>query len=181
MGRDVVTEADVAAQRERIARAAAARSTLEPPGDRLLGGGPAATPMPVPTDGVLVPDSWNQRLLKYIPAEAMGLYLALDRAVHTSSAFDKGNHAMLLATWLATALAAAMLFNVLYLILIWQVRRATQIVVSTLALVTYVYGLGGAFEALGWADPSAQLISVIVIGAFLVFFKPPRPLSGMAL
>jgi hypothetical protein len=123
------------------------------------------------------PDSWNQRLLKFIPGEAMGLYLAIDRAIYTAGGLQTADKKNLLALWLALGLLAAIVFNVLYLKLIWRVARASQIAISTLALVAYVYATGGVFQPLGWAEPTAQMLVVIVVAAFLVFFKPPEPLK----
>jgi hypothetical protein len=33
------------------------------------------------------------------------------------------------------------------------------------------------FQPLGWTEPTAQMLVVIIIAAFLVFFKPPEPLK----
>jgi hypothetical protein len=164
MRRDIITIQDVVALKEYAA--ADAGETARSPGRRKLG--------PVVVDKTAVPlipepDSWDQRLLKYIPGEAVGLYLALDRAVHTVHALE----GEALAFWLAIVLAISALFNVLYLRVIWRVKRNTQIAASTLALLAYVYATGGFFEPAGLACASVQMIVVILVTAFLIFFKPP--------
>ena len=172
MGRDIITVADVAALREAVAAARSGEVTGA--GGRKLGpAGGGLGEMPSPTTEVPRPDSWNQRLLKFIPGEAIGLYLALDRAVHSVGELQGDAQRFKLAFWLAVVLAISALFNVLYLRLVWRVQRYTQISASTLALAAYVYAVGGAFEPVGLADPAVQMIVVILVATFLVFFKPP--------
>lgn len=175
MGRDILTVRDVVRIRDRaMAERTALDAAPSEPLRKKLGGaavdGAAAPPVPSP-------DSWNQRLLKFIPGEAMGLYLALDRAIYTAGGLQAPDKKNQLAFWLAVGLLVAAIFNVLYLKLIWRVARASQIAISTVALVAYVYATGGVFQPLGWAEPTAQMLVVIVIAAFLVFFKPPEPLK----
>lgn len=166
MDRNVVTEED--ARRIRESDAAQNEAGAKIAGGRRLGS---------PARSVLEPakpDSWNQRLLKYIPGEAVGLYIALDRAVRTSPSLQLGDTHLALAAWLGAALLVAVTFNALYLWIIWKVDRVSQIAASTVALVSYVYAMGGMFEPLKWTDPTAQLVAVIVVAAFLVFFEPPK-------
>lgn len=174
MGRDILTVQDVARMRDEATaqRAPSDVAPGEPPRRKLGGTAEGAASPPVPS-----PDSWNQRLLKFIPGEAMGLYLAVDRAIYTAGGLQAADRKNLLAFWLAVGLLAAIIFNVLYLKLIWRVARASQIVTSTVALIAYVYATGGVFQPLGWAEPTAQMLVVIIIAAFLVFFKPPEPLK----
>src|SRR5262245_5366052 len=72
------------------------------------------------------PDRWSQKLLKYIPAEALSLYLALDGAIKSGS--DNP------VPYLWAALAVTLVFNALYLWRIWNVERYTQIGISCGAL-----------------------------------------------
>jgi hypothetical protein len=184
MRRDIITVEDVAALNEAAALERAARlpddATTAPDRLRDLGGARRTGVASGAAAEIPAPDSWNERLLKYIPGEAVGLYLALDRAVHTVGALQAPAERTKLAICLAVALAASVLFNVLYLRLVWRVRRNIQIAASTVALVAYAYATGGAFEPIGLADPSVQMIVVIVVAAFLVLFKPPGQAASTA-
>lgn len=169
--RDIVTRADVRAIRRSLAKAAAeVDSSTGPPGhdtDRPMGG---ELQLQVSTDQVVPsPDTWQQRLMKYIPGEAIGVYVALDRAVQ-GAASQK-------AIWLGAVLACAVLFNIIYLRRVWHVQRRIHIIVSSAALVAYVYATGGVFDPLGWSNPVAQMVVLIATAAFLVFFEPPGPPS----
>lgn len=176
MGRDILTVADVAWMRDRALAEHRQDADSGPPARKKLGGtsaGGEGLPQ------VPAPDSWNQRLLKFIPGEAMGLYLAIDRAIYTAGGLQGADKKGLLALWLAIGLLTALVFNVLYLKLIWRVGRASQIAISTLALIAYVYATGGVFQPLGWTEPTAQMVVVIVVAAFLAFFKPPEPIKAL--
>jgi hypothetical protein len=135
LDRNVLTPADVVAIRDanatKIARGVSGPpSRVDAAGDRMMGGEAVDAAYPggfkAPS-----PDSWNQRLLKYIPGEAMGTYLALDRAANTSDALRKN------ALVLGLVLLASMVFNSVYLRRVWKVRRLSQIVTSNIALVAY--------------------------------------------
>jgi hypothetical protein len=175
MDRNIITvEAAAAHNRARIAevqhmlqrymREAGGRSTGLVPGT--LGG-------ELPID-LQKPDSWYERILKYVPVEALSMYLALDKGAH--SALDKGSHSALVL-WLAAALACCVAFNVMYLVRIVGLRSGWQVGVSSLALVAYVFINGGVFEAVHVAPPVAQLFVLVVTGAVLIFFKP-LPAAG---
>ena len=96
-------------------------------------------------------DTWYQRLAKYIPAEALRLYLGLDRGLQSANIGNQG-----LVISLGVVLVITMLFNVLYLRRIWKVARLSQVTVSTVALVAYVYVTGGVFKAANIAPPSCS-------------------------
>ena len=62
------------------------------------------------------PDTWYQRLAKYIPAEPLSLYLGLDRGLQSANIGNQG-----LVISLGVVLVITMLFNVFYLRRIWKV------------------------------------------------------------
>ena len=64
------------------------------------------------------PDTWYQRPAKYIPAEALSLYLGLDRGLQSANIGNQG-----LVISLGVVRVITMLFNVLYLRRIWKVAR----------------------------------------------------------
>jgi hypothetical protein len=120
------------------------------------------------------PDSWYERILKYVPIEAVSIYLALDKGVH--SAVQDGS--LRGALWLALALMFCLAFNIAYLVRIAGVRSRLQVGVSSLAMVAYVYVTGGVFQALNLAPPEAQLFVMVATGAVLTFVKP-FPTTGV--
>jgi hypothetical protein len=175
MDRNIITVEDAAAyNRARVAemRKAHDRSMTEGGGGGpSLGRGTLGGELPIDAQK---PDEWYERVLKYVPVEAVSMYLALDRGIAASG---EGSRAR--AGWLAVALMCCLVFNVAYLIRIARVASPWQVVVSTVALVSYVYVNGGVFEAIGLAKPIAQLFVLILTGAVLTFFKPP-PLAAQA-
>jgi hypothetical protein len=179
MTRDIITEADAA---NAIARDARLRQDgnhdfmVAVDGIGQHGGAPSQNTQA---------DAWYQRLMKYIPGEAIGLYVALDKLVLTLSqsadqtaATDSGQPLnWTLIAWASAELLISLVFNVLYLKRIWKVQRLVSIVVSSIALIAYAYATGGVFTALHIAPPFAQVFVLIVTAAFLIFFQPPQPLN----
>ena len=62
------------------------------------------------------PDTWYQRLAKFMPAEALSLHLGLDRGLQSANIGNQG-----LVISLGVVLVITMLFNVFYLRRIWKV------------------------------------------------------------
>ena len=86
-----------------------------------------------------------------MPAEALRLYLGLGRGFQSANIGNQG-----LVISLGVTLVITMLFNVLCLRGIWKVARLSQVTVSTVALVAYVYVTGGVFKAANIAPPSCS-------------------------
>jgi len=142
VNRNIITAADAERLRKNFVASLGDRAF----GERMLGEPGVPTP-PAPPP----PDTWYQRLAKYIPAEALSLYLGLDRGLQSANIGNQG-----LVISLGVALVITMLFNVLYLRRIWKVARLSQVTVSTVALVAYVYVTGGVFKAANIAPPSCS-------------------------
>jgi hypothetical protein len=161
--RDIVTKQDVAAFRFAAATEARSQGSAEQAADtdRKLGGELVVLAGRQPPS----PDAWQQRLLKYIPGEAIGMYVVLDKAVQATG---KDGHTQF---WLVIVLVGAVAFNVLYLLRIWKLHRPSQILVSTGALLAYIYATGGAFASI--STPVSQIVVLILAAAFLIFFEPP--------
>ncbi len=147
MNRNIVTEADVHAFIRETAEAGAGSTP------------PARTP-----------DQWYEQLIKYIPAEALSLYLGLDGVIRSADMT-----ASMRQIWLALALIVSMIFAYVYLERVWNVSRKLQIAISTFALVAYVFALGGVFNTFSFYAPWQGTIVLIVVTAFLALFPPPGP------
>jgi len=125
----------------------------------------AAQPPPPPT-----PDQWYEQLLKYIPGEAISLYLAIEGVI--KSAQMAGNE---LRFWLAFGLVICMIFGWAYLHKVWHVSRRSQIAISAVALVAYVFALGGVFATFSFYHAWQGSIVLVVTTAFLALYPPPGP------
>ena len=124
-----------------------------------------AAPPPPPT-----PDKWYEQLVKYIPGEAISLYLAIEGVI--KSAQMAGNE---LRFWLAFDLIICTIFAWAYLQRVWNVSRKSQIAVSTVALVAYVFALGGIFATFSFYHAWQGTIALVVTTAFLTLYPPPGP------
>jgi hypothetical protein len=82
------------------------------------------------------PDEYALRLIKYIPAEVVAIYLLLQALVR--SAPDEQQVGLL---WIAFAFAV--LATPLYLLRAQNVRKPLQLGLSTIAFVVWVLGMGG--------------------------------------
>lgn len=169
MNRNVVTEADAS----RARRAAAQRNrpstniVAEAATERYAGEG---EPMGGSGAGIDVqPDKWFERLAKYIPAEALGLYLTLAGLV-TKDDVEKWGVVIL-----SSVLIVSLVFNTLFLRLLWKVRRWSQIAVSGVALLVYVFATGGLIiQQLWFYEPRVGTALLVATTAFLCFFTPPQ-------
>jgi hypothetical protein len=176
LNRNIITKQDVA-----LAKAGPPERTNE---DQVHDE-PLAPPKPPEAD------SWYQRVLKYMPGEAVGLYLFLDNLCKLEFPLpDKSKYetAEALAAaftavhedqrpWLGAALAVALVFNWLYLWRIWKVQRVWQLVISCAALIIYVFAIGGVFATYSCYRPALGIGALAVGAAFLAFVEPPGPLA----
>jgi len=117
----------------------------------------AAVATPVPHA-----DDYQSRLLKYIPAEVIAVYLRLDSVIR--SAKDQIPSQL----WLWIIFAVLLVGTPLYLWRVSKVAKKGQLIISTIAFAVWVFALGGAFGSQGWYHP--------VYGALLLplytFFVP---------
>lgn len=107
-------------------------------------------------------DNYQSRLLKYIPSETVGAYIALS-GMAAAWQVDRREAAL----W--TAFAFCLALTPLYLWRLQLVRRRLQLCVSTLAFAVWVFAIGGPFATLTWYTPP--------IGGFvLIAFTTTTPL-----
>ena len=115
-------------------------------------------------------DDRFQKLLKFIPSESIGLYVGLD-GVLRSAVHDTPS----VRLWLSFVLIVCIFFTWLYLRRFWHVKRVSQVAVSTVAFVAYVFAIGGVFREFDFYQPWQSTVVLVIITAFLVFFTPPGP------
>ncbi|MBH8553064.1 hypothetical protein I8751_11940 [Nostocaceae cyanobacterium CENA357] len=95
-------------------------------------------------------DDYQSKLLKYIPTEVVALYITLDGIVKAAFNPQLSQEYWL---WLWIIFAILLISTPLYLWRVTKVRKKKQLVISTVALVVWVFALGGAFVAFRWYKP----------------------------
>lgn len=91
------------------------------------------------------PDSYTDRLLKYVPAEVVALFITLDALARSSADIP------LFVYWAIFLFCMAGTY--LYLWRVAKVRKHAQLAVSTVAFVVWVFALGGPFAQFDWYTP----------------------------
>lgn len=156
MGRQIVSKADIrSAQEERASsESEATRPGLITTRDRkkaLPERGRAIAPSRDVTEAEsalpIEPDNYATRLLKYIPAEIVGLYITSEAVIRASS---EGT-SMYALMWIVFLFGLVM--TPLYLHRVTKVTRKSQLLVSTVAFGIWVFALGGPFEVVDWYKP----------------------------
>lgn len=143
MERTVFTAQDVSAKAAALAAPFLAKATALHLPQVQLDNVQAAAAAPSPTE-----DDYKSRLLKYIPAEIIAVYLTMDGVVKSAAA----------------QLSVAQIEWVIFVILLvatplylWRIAGVTKIVqlcVSTISFAVWVFTLGGPFAFTTWYHPA---------------------------
>jgi hypothetical protein len=91
------------------------------------------------------PDDYVTKLLKYIPAEVIALYITLDALARSSG------ETQLQLYWFIFAFGIVV--TPLYLWRIQKVHKVLQLSISTIAFFVWVFAMGGPFVHLDWYNP----------------------------
>lgn len=116
-------------------------------------------------------DGYLDRLIKYIPAEIVALYLGASNVVPQT---DRNRHA---ALWIIAGLAAAC--TPVYIYFTTRKKGAptlwSQIVISSIAFPVWVYAIGGPFEAtFSWYKDERWIGAIVIMfGTFLAGVYQP--------
>jgi hypothetical protein len=109
------------------------------------------------TGGTEAPDTYFDKIVKYIPSDIIAAWVAATGAI--AAAADVPKHRIL---WIVFA------FGILFTFL-WklkQTRLRVQAAISTGAFVVWVFALGGPFSSLNWYNPVYG--TLVLIGFTLV-------------
>ena len=110
-------------------------------------------------------DEYKDRLLKYIPAEVVSVYVFVNGLVQNSTAAD--------TTTIIWAVFGLMLIGTpLYLWRIENVTKKVQLGVSTGAFVVWAMAIGGAFLTIAWYQPIYGQILLPIYTFFVAIIKP---------
>ena len=113
------------------------------PAMRAAAGGPGQPPTPPPSPPPL--DGYREKLIKYIPAEIISLYVTVDALVRTL-VHDPGQANGIYWFMLIFGLAV----TPFYLWRVMHVTKTIQLIVSTAAYGVWVFALGGPFNHMAW-------------------------------
>jgi hypothetical protein len=134
------------------------RQVIKAPKDR--GGVRGPTPAPGTEDAYL------ERLFKLIPSETIAVYLFIEGVL--LSAFSGADQQSQLTTWLWVILVILLIGNFFYLRRLQGVTDPAQHVILALALIVWVFTIGGPFQYLSFYQP---FMGAVVLGLF-TFFVP---------
>jgi hypothetical protein len=139
-------------------------------------GGAAFTP-PAPPAGTPTADDYWNRLLKYIPIEVIGVYLAASDAVASVTGHTKRETVLWIIFGVVLAVTPIYLRNVVGIV------RPRQLIISAVAFAVWAFALGGPFAESwsgyeSWMGALAIILSAFVFGALKL---PPLPKPEAAL
>jgi hypothetical protein len=129
MARQVITETDI--ENAKLAEAAA--------GSTAAGNG-----------GHQEPDSYNDRLIKYIPAEVVSVYLFVSGALFTAKT-QISQRASWWAGWIVFGFMAIM--TPIYMKRLQGVTKRQQLAIVFFSFIVWVFSIGGPFTTFGWYHP----------------------------
>jgi hypothetical protein len=90
-------------------------------------------------------DNYTSRLLKYIPAEVIALYVTLDAIIRSSEN---------ISIWIYwSVFIFGVVATYLYLNRVEKVTKQIQLLISAGAFMVWVFAIGGPFSHLAWYQP----------------------------
>ena len=108
-------------------------------------------------------DGYLDRLLKMIPAEIVGAYLALSGILRSNESADP------VWWWLIAVLGLALTPAYLRM---RGVRAVVHLVLAGAAFVVWVYALGGPFEHFSWYEPFQGSILIVTFSLVAPLANP---------
>src|SRR4051812_8124518 len=112
------------------------------------------TPQDIASGTPRTPDNFGARLVKYIPAEVITVYLTLDGVIRASS----GTSNLTVLKWIIFVLLLAA--TPFYLYKFANMKKITQVIIATISFAVWVFavGSGGPFDGVGQRTLYAALI-----------------------
>ncbi|MGI0117676.1 hypothetical protein [Zooshikella sp. RANM57] len=109
-------------------------------------------------------DDYASKLVKYIPAEVVALYIALNSILVSS---DKTGTMLYWIVFLVCLVGTG-----LYLWKVAKVTKILQISISVVAFFVWAFALGGPFEYLDWYEPLYGALLLPIYTFFIPMFEP---------
>jgi hypothetical protein len=118
----------------------------------------------VPQSDEVKADNYSDKLLKYIPAEIVAVYIFVEGLILSSPA--PGTLSGLY--WIV--FIAFCILTPLYLWKIQKVTKLTQLIIATVAFAVWVFALGGPFSFLAWYKPiyGAVFLPIFTLGIAII-------------
>lgn len=145
------------------------------PTTAVIAGGPQTRDVPergLPVVVVRPPDGYIDRLLKYIPAEVIALYLGVTNVIPPPL------HDHRKALWTVSVISALCVPPYMYVSTHNAARRTlwSQIVISSVAFPLWVFAIGGPFAQYRWYENYRWVAAVIISFATFLFglYVPPK-------
>jgi hypothetical protein len=117
------------------------------------------------------PDSYKDRLFKYIPGEVVALYVALNTIVIAAPGASR--------LWPWAIFAIGFVATPIYLNKAQKVTSAAQLAISTIAFIVWILALGGPFKQFAFFNTiDGELLASILLPVYTFFVAlydpPPR-------
>ena len=111
-------------------------------------------------------DDYSTRLLKYVPAEVIAVYLTLEGIIRATGTPQAG------LFW--GVFIILLILTPLYLWRVTKVTKWAQLSLSTLSFAIWVFTLGGPFVLLSWYQPIHGAILLPLYTFAVPIFEPER-------
>jgi hypothetical protein len=112
------------------------------------------------------PDRYQDRLIKYIPADVIAVYLCIAGILKTAN----GHAQVHVIEWIIFLILVP--GTVFYLRRVARVTKWQQIAISVVAFVVWVFSIGGPFTQLGWYDPVYGAVLLPLYTFLVPVFQP---------
>lgn len=100
-----------------------------------------------------LPDNYTSKLLKYIPAEVIALFLFLDSIVSSIQNNE-------IISWIVFVFC--LLGTYFYAFRILKIEKKSQIFISLIGFCVWAFALGGPFENLNWYINNEYLRGIVL-------------------
>jgi hypothetical protein len=111
------------------------------------------------------PDTYRDRLFKYIPGEVVALHLFLSKTLAAAT------NAPRFLGW--AIFVVGLIATPCYLRYAQKVSAPTQLAVSTVAFAVWIFALGEPFSAIEWYRPVYGALLLPVFTFFVALIDPP--------
>lgn len=101
-------------------------------------------------------DNYLSRVLKHIPSEIVLAYISIEGVLESAYA-DRSD---LLQTILWVISALLLFITPLWLYRVERVHRFSQLLLSSLSVVFWMFAIGGPFRYLSWYDPALGAVAL---------------------
>lgn len=118
-------------------------------------------------------DPYPSKILKLMPGEIVATFLAINGFVQGQTITLAGVDITRWFLW--GVFATLLMLTPIYLWKLQEVSDKTQLLFSTVALVVWVYALGGPFQAQGWYQPQIASTVLALYTLFIPLMLGERP------